>query len=429
MKNIGLVVGVLIPAMLGLLQPGHGQATRSSPTPAEQKISWAQAEIKAGPKRAQSYNDLAVGYVSRARESGDARYYDQAAAVLKISATTDPDNFEMQKTQVRLLLGRHEYAQALLLARTLNKRTPDDILTYGLMADASSELGDYPEAEKSTQWMLDLRPGNIPGLLRAARLRQLYGDTEGALDFYSQAYQQFPPTQIEDLAWTLTQMANIRLSTGHLDEAEGLLHSALEKFPGYYLTLDALASLEIARQHYSAAVELLCRRNQNFPTPASRYALAEALELAGRRTDANTEYGEFEALARTQVNAADNANRELVLYYLHGNKPLQALRIAEIEASRRHDILTRDAYAWALNASGRSKEARQQIDLALGVGARNAELLYHAGIIAESLQDHIASARYLRESLDVNPSSDVSIKAGQVLQKIVAPPLPASGGK
>jgi len=36
--------------------------------------------------------------------------------------------------------------------------------------------GRYDDAERSAQWMLDLRPGNIPALTRAAYLRELFGD-------------------------------------------------------------------------------------------------------------------------------------------------------------------------------------------------------------------------------------------------------------
>ena len=78
------------------------------------------------------------------------------------------------------LLGQHRFAAALDLATALNRRVPDDLMVYGLLTDANIELGRYYEAaEKSAQWMLDLRPGNIPALTRAAYLRELFGDVEG----------------------------------------------------------------------------------------------------------------------------------------------------------------------------------------------------------------------------------------------------------
>ena len=147
-----------------------------------------------------------------------------------------------------ILLGRKEFTKALELATALNKKMPDDVMVYGLVADANIELGNYDDAERAAQWMLDMRPGNVPGLLRGARLRRLFGDAEGAMDFYNQAYQQTPPTQTEDQAWILTQMAELQGSVGNVDGAEKLLRSALDKFPNYYLAVESLAQLADGRE-------------------------------------------------------------------------------------------------------------------------------------------------------------------------------------
>ena len=46
-------------------------------------------------------------------------------------------------------------------------------------------------------------------------------------------------------------------------------------------------------------------------------------------------FANFEAAALAESDKADNANRELALYYLqHAKKPADGLRIAQIEAAR-----------------------------------------------------------------------------------------------
>jgi tetratricopeptide (TPR) repeat protein len=422
MKNFGFAVLSLF--MVPMI---HAQAPLKTATPAQQKIAWAEAAIKAHPDRSQPYNDLAVGCVSRVRETADTSYYDQAEAALRKSLELTPGNLEGQKAQVMILLGRGEFARALDLAKALNKKTPDDVLVYGFVADAAIELGEYADAEQAVQWMLDIRPGNVPALLRGASLRRLYGDTEGATLFFSQAYQQIPPTQAEDLAWTLTQMADLQFSVGHIDDSESLLHSALHKFPGYYQARESLAHVQTARRHYSEAVELLRERNQSFPTAASRHALAQALERAGQIAEANSAYQNFETSARSMVDSADNANEELVFYYLaHGHSPAEALRIARIEIAKRHDVSTLDAYAWALFSNAHCEEAQRQIARALAVGARDAAIYYHAGAIAESLKDNSAAARFLKMSLELNPSSDIGGAAREALETLA--PASADAG-
>jgi tetratricopeptide (TPR) repeat protein len=425
MKNLGIAV-----LSLFLASAIYAQAPLKSAAPAEQKIAWAEAAIKAHPDRSQPYNELAVGYVNRVRETANPGYYDQAEAAVHKSLELTPDNLEGQKARVMILLGRGDFAGALDLAKALNKKTPDDVLLYGFIADAAIELGEYADAEKAVQWMLDLRPGNVPALLRGAILRRLYGDSEGAMLFFSQAYQQMPPTQTEDLAWTLTQMADLQLSVGHIDDSEGLLRSALQKFPRYYLAQESLARVQTARQRYSEAVELLRQRNLSFPTAASRYALAESLEHAGQISEAKAAYQEFETSARRTIDSADNANEELIFYYLaHGHGAAEALRIARIEIAKRHDVNTLDAYAWALYSSAHYEEAQKQIARALTVGVRDAAMLYHAGAIAESLKDSSAAERFLKASLELNPSSETAGAARGALEKLAPASADAHNSK
>ncbi len=402
-------------------------------TPAQQKIATAGKAIQKSPGKFQAYNDLAAALVRRARETSDSAYYERAQEALNKSLHLTPDNFEGLKIQVAILLGKHEYSQALEKARTLNRRTPDDVLVYGYVADAASELGNYEEAEKAAQWMLDLRPGNIPGLLRGASLRTVYGDIEGALDFLSQALQETPPYEVEDVARILTQSAELQLMGGKPDLAEKSLQQALRSFSGYYYALESLARVRSAQHKYVDAVDLLRDRNQNSPRAENLYALAEALEQAGRRDEAKASYAEFEQKARQQMERAENANPELIFYYAdHARNPSgapapagrlraplqEALRIARREAARRHDVFTLDAYAWALFVNGQYSDARTQEEKALAVGIRDAKFFYHAGMISSKLNDWAAARRYLKQSLDLNPFSEVATAARDALEGV-----------
>jgi tetratricopeptide (TPR) repeat protein len=414
MKSFGLTVLSLLAAPVVC-----AQAPRNIVTPAQQKISWAEAAIKAHPDRSQPYNDLAFAYAQRVRETADPAYYVQAETALQKSFQITPDNLEGQKARLMILLGRGEFAQALGLAKVLNRKTPDDVLLYGFIADAAIALGDYSDAEEAAQWMLDMRPGNVPGLLRGAALRRLYGDARGAADFFSQAYQQMAPTQTEELAWTLTEMADLQLSTGDIDGADKLIHSAMQRFPGYYAALEVSAQVQTARQNYSEAADLLRQRNLQSPTAASQYALAEALERAGQATEAASAFANFVAMARPLINNNDNANQELISYYLgRGHHAAEALRIAELEITKRHDVNTLDGYAWALCGNGRYDEAQKQIAVALAVGVREARMFYHAGIIAEKLHDDALASRYLKQSVELNPSSESAESAREALEKL-----------
>lgn len=386
-----------------------GASEGSSPSPSELRIEGAQKVLQKQPNRYQAYNDLALAFVRRARETGDNSYYEQARVAIASSLRIEPENFEAEQAQVDLLLAEHRYRPALEEARALNHRMPDAVLIWGYMAEAEAALGDYQQAEESAQWMMNLRPGNLPAYLTGADLRQDWGDIDGAEEYLSKALQQTPPFETEETAWISTRIAKLLRQSGRPDTAEALLQKALKTFPDYYLSLEELAEVRLAQHLYPEAVDLLEKRNRNFPSPLSQLLAARAYEKAGRPAEAAKTYAEFEREARAQIALSGDANLELITYYAeHAHQPQEALRIARLEMENRHDVWALDAYAWALYANGRYAEADQQIEKALAIGTRDAVLYYHAGAIEATIGKKSEASRYLQQSLDLNPTSEVS---------------------
>jgi tetratricopeptide (TPR) repeat protein len=401
-------------------------------SPAQEKIAAARKAIEKNPGAYRPYVDLALGLARRARETSNVAHYREAEEVLQKSFALRPDNYEAAQARVWVLLGQHEFARALEAARALNGRAPDDVLTYGFLTDAHVELGNYVEAEEACQWMLDLRPGNVPGLTRAAYLRELFGDPEGAIELMTEAFGRTPETEVEDRAWIMTQIAHLQLMRAKLDAAEAFALEALSLFPDYHYALATLAAVRSGQERHGEAVDLLRKRYQGAPHPENLYSLAEALERAGRSAEARAAYSEFEAAARRESEGWDNANRELVFYYAdRARKPEEALRVARLERERRKDVHTLDAYAWALAANGEAEKARQEIETALAVGIRDARILYHAGVIAAKDGDPGTATRYLEESLALNPFSDMASSARDALAslKSAAAPRPTKGDR
>jgi tetratricopeptide (TPR) repeat protein len=386
---------------------------------AQQKIAQAQAQIDKDPKRYQAYNQLAMALSRRARETSDVSFYSKADAALAKSFEISPGNLEGQKVQTWILLGKHEFAKAAELARRLNEKWPDDVLIYGYLVDANVELGNYAAAEEAAQWMLDIRPGNVPGLTRAAYLRELFGDVDGSSELMEMAYRQTPPNELEDRAWILTHIAHLRLSTGDVKRADQILQQALALFPNYHYALATLAKVRASQEKFAEAADLLRQRYQNAAHAENAYDLAVALTRAGKADEGRTLFAEFEAKARKEMEFADNANRELIFYYAdYANRSDEALRIAAHEFERRKDVYTLDAYGWALAMNGRNVEARQHLQDALAVGVRDAQLFYHAGIIAERAGDIAGAANLLRESLNLNPVSEYAAAVNAALERL-----------
>jgi tetratricopeptide (TPR) repeat protein len=400
-----------------LLAATMSAQTSSTPTemkfsPAERGIATSQRMIDKDPKNYDGYNALAYALSRRARETSEVKYYEQAEDALQKSLTIAPGNLGAERIKIWLLLGKHEFASAREAAQTLSARVPDDIMVYGFLTDANVELGNYDEAEKAAQWMLDLRAGNMPGLTRAAYLRELFGDVDGSLELMQMAYESTPPTETEDRAWILTQMAHLELSVGRLDSAEKRLNEALQLFPRYHYALANLAKLRIIQKRFDDAVALLQQRYDAAPHAENLFDLAQAVQLAGRGDEARKMYAEFERKSLAETNKTDNSNHELTFYYVDvAKEPVKALEVARREIARRHDVFTLDSYAWALYANGRYVEARKHIEAALKVGIRDGKLLRHAGEIAMQCGDRGAAEKYFRESAVLNTSESELARA------------------
>lgn len=377
---LALVAGTAAAVPAQTLRPNAFLATNE--TPAERKIGLARQRIAKDPAHAQGYTDLALALTQRARETADPKFYTQAEEAVQKALAIAPDNFEALKVRTWALLGQHRFAAALELAKALNARVPDDLMVYGMLTDANIELGKYDDAERSAQWMLDLRPGNIPALTRTAYLRELFGDIEGAIELMRSAVNRMPFQETEDRAWVLTQIGHLELMRGRLPDAEQALNEALALFPNYHYALGTLADVRTAQKRHRDAAQLQLQRYAAAPHPENLFELAEAQARAGMTREAAASYKAFETGATAESTGDDNANRELIAYYAEaGRKPAAALALATKEIARRGDVYTREAYAWALFKAGRKADARREIKTVLAVGVQHPRVLARASTI------------------------------------------------
>ena len=377
-------------------------------SPAQISIARAQQLIDKNSKDFEAYNALALALARRARETSDPNFYTQGEQALQKSFAISAGNYDGARIQVWLLLGKHEFAAAREEAIKLNKRVPDDVMVYGFLTDANVELGNYCEAETSAQWMLNLRGANLPALTRAAYLRELFGDDEGAVQLMNMALDSTPPGEVEDRAWITTQIAHLKLATGKTSEAEELLQQSLTAFPGYHYALGNLAKVRMQQRRYDEAVALYRQRYDAAQHAENLFDLAAALQSAGRTEEANKAFAQFEVKSLAETNRADNSNHELIVYYAdYAKEPSKALDVARREYNRRHDVFTLDCYAWALHVNGQDVEARKQVETAMAVGIQDAKIFRHAGEISLSMGDKTAAQKYLREAAELNaPESD-----------------------
>jgi tetratricopeptide (TPR) repeat protein len=387
-------------------------ASTAEPTPAQLRIEAAQKQLQANPQKLQALNELAMAYLRRARETADPKYLQEAEEALSRGLKLDSDDFQLLKTQASLLIASHDYAQAMVKAKALNHRSLDDVMTYGYLAEAGIALGNYPEAEESTGWMLKMLPQNTPALQIGARLRVLYGNPKGAIDFLNLAYSETSPTETEELAWIANQIASIEIDEGNTEAAAQMLDRAAQTFPGYVYTTENEARLKLAEHHAADAVVLWLQAAQLDPNPHILYELAKAQSAAGQQTEAAAILARFETLAIAAGNRNEDARRDLILMYAARQADsARALELARDLAVTRHDVWTQDALAWALYTNGKYQEAEIEIEKAIAVGILNAQIFDHAGHIELRLGHAEQASKDFTLAIRSNPLSEYAADA------------------
>lgn len=413
---------ILLAALLFTLSSAFGLAQQA--TPALQRIADARRQIQTDPKKVQAYNDLSIAWMRRSRETDNPKYLKESEAALAQGLALDANDFQLQKTEIALLLCRHQFPAARAKAAVLNRRTPDDVMLYGYLAEADIAQGNYPEAEKSAQWMLNMLPNNIPGLLLGAKLRELYGDADGAIELLNLAYTETSPTETEDLAWIANQMASVQIASGKSAAAVPTLERTEQLFPGYPYTLANLARIRIDQHRPDEAIALLQSARQGSDDPELLYLLIEAQKGAGRKADAQASAVLFQRAASDASAEGTETRSHLILLDAENvaTAPM-ALKLAQQEIAVRHDVWTEDAYAWALYANGSAGEADAAIKRAVAVGIQRAQIFDHAGHIASRLGHQEEASKDFELALRSDAASAYAADARQALK------LPAASGE
>ncbi len=303
------------------------------------------------------------------------------ALCVTLLKAADPALYVRELTQIRTLLDAGDFRAALAEAKKLNQKAPDEIISYQLIATAELSLGLYSEAEKSIQWMLDLKIGKADssGWLLVARFREATGDYDGALEAVNQSFARLVQGQDAEARKLLSYSARLQFLAGKLTRAEAAAKEALKTAaPEDSSAAETLARVRLAQKRPEEAVAVLREISAVNPNPRLLYLLAEASESAA-------DYAAFEKAALRNTSKPDQANRELVLYFAgKGAKPTQALEIARKEAERKGDVHTQDALALALFANGETAEARKLMKAVLAVGTQDPEILAHAASVMSS---------------------------------------------
>lgn len=399
-----------------------GQVTNRADTTAT--LAALQQRLRQFPKDDGAWASLGFSYTQQARLTADPSYYGKADGAFARSLALKPKgNAPALTGQATLAAARHDFARALTLTQAADKLNAYGAANLGVMADALSELGRYPESFAALQRMVNLKPG-VPSYTRISYSYELRGDLTGAKYALEQALEisQSP----SDAAFALQYLGELAFNAGDLATARKRFAQGLARDPAYVPLLAGRARVEAAAGDTAAAVRDWQEVTSRLPQPTYLIEYADLLASLGRTAEATTQYRVVDATIGLFKAQGANVDLELALYDADHGRADAALTSAAAEISRRQSIHVEDAYAWALHAVGRDAEALTHARKAQKLGMRNALFDYHRGVIELALGMKAEARASLSRALRTNPyfSPLLAPRAKSVLTGLGGPVAP-----
>jgi tetratricopeptide (TPR) repeat protein len=411
--SLGLAVALFLTAAVlgtrGAREPSTPPSHQPSSSPSEianpgdlaSLISSLQARLTRLPSDAGSWATLGSAYIQQARVTGDPSYYFKASGALQRSLKEQPSrNSEALTGEAALAAGRHDFGQALRLARRSQRIDPYSSVNEGMLVDALVELGRYRAATAAVQRMVDLKPA-VPSYTRVSYIFELKGDLKGARFAMRRAFEI--AYSADDKGFALFQLGELAWNSGRLKAAGRLYSEGRRLDPGYLPLLYGRAKVEAAEGRTADAVRDYQTVVDRYPSAAYLSEYIDLLNSLGRAADARRQEVLVRAQERIFRAAGVNLDLELALYDANHGRPVKALQSARRAFTERKSVFVEDAYAWALHVNGRDHLALRHSRHASRIGTRSALFAFHRGMIEKSLGLRRAAAGSLHQALAINP--------------------------
>ncbi len=373
-------------------------------TETDPELHSALALIDKVPDSKMAYNNLAILYIKRARNTGDFAFYAKAEAAVDKALQVDPADGPARKLKASLFLTNHRFDEALDHSLALDREFPNDAFIKGVLTDAYMELGNYPAAVAAAQDMVDLRPDTL-SYSRVSQLRSLHGDSEGAIRTMTLAAKTADPADKTLQSWCLVQLGDEHWKVGKYVEAEKIYDEALARNPGYFLALVSKGRVRASTGDFEAAEKYLNEAQSLVPNANAIHLLADIYSLNGQSERANAEYAKFDEMQTDLGDGADH--KKLILSKATRGMTEEALEMALAEYAAEKNIHSAELVAWALYKAGRSSEATPHIQEAMRLNTIDARVAFHAGMIARANGNNREAKRLLSKALSQNPGFDL----------------------
>lgn len=384
-------------------------APTSDPDVRDKDIAFYEKRLAEDPASAMDRSRLAMLFLARARETGNTLDIERAEALCVMSLQLrESHNSGTYSILASARLAKHDFVGARKAAERLLASDPESPPARALLGEISLELGDY-QAARTIFTTLETRSNELSVASRLVRWYELTGRLDLARNlarYVAKRALDEGNLSREQVAWFQMRVGDLAFKRGDLAAADTAYQRGLTIFADDYRILAAQARVAAARHDWRTAIAKGEAAVQIQLDPATLGLLADSWRALGDTAQAASYEKAMTTSALTQPGAI---HRAWGLYLLnHGQRVGDVLKRVRRELETRHDVYGYDLLAWGLHVEGKDAKAWTAMQQALAQGTEDAQLAYHASVIARALGDAREADRLLHQAVAWNPHYAVS---------------------
>jgi tetratricopeptide (TPR) repeat protein len=398
--------------ILASFPPNPGQSDT------DKALNLALEKVRSTPADARLWARLGDALAQKMRDTNDESYFGHAEKAYQQALEIDPKNLEAITGIAWVKGGRHLFPESIEWANRALAIDPENAPAHGIAGDAAVEVGDYEAAFDSYQKMMDSKP-DLSSWSRGAYLLWLTGDTRKAAWLMQKAIAAGGPFA-ENTAWCRAKYATMLFHEGAYPAAVQAIQPALQAAPTNTQVLLAAGKITAATKDYAAAAKHFQAVVDHAPHHDALVGLGDLALIEQDSAAAEKFHAQVEELSKKHLAVGNHSHIYLAKFYAdHDRNLVEALRIAE-QSKLTKNVHEADILAWVYFKTGDLPKAIEAIKRALSQGTPDAEIHYHAGMIAAQFGDRQSAQRHLKRALSLNPQFSLlqSPLAAAALEKL-----------
>ena len=260
-----------------------------------QAIQFYTGRVAKNPQDYISYRVLGELYYRRAAgEGGGLDDFARAEAAFRKSLAINAKYIVAQGALAGVLCQRHQFAEALELAREVRKVKPRNHEAMAITADALIEMGRYDEGEQALNELARLVQ-TAPVLARQANLAELRGKLDEAERLTRAAIAKIRTAggSAADQSWYQGRLGDLALAAGRLDEADALYRAVPKGCDAFHDATAGRARIAALRGRLDEAIALYEKAIAIGPDPHMLAAVGDLYLATGRKERAESTFAQL----------------------------------------------------------------------------------------------------------------------------------------